>query len=122
MVNVYQSAFKGHKHVQPLKTLSGYETSWHIYPIQLQLDTLSITRDEFIVQLTERNIGTSVHYIPLHEHSFYSKKYGWKPETFPNAHRAGQRMISLPLSSALTARDAEDVVAAVDEICKKFKK
>jgi dTDP-4-amino-4,6-dideoxygalactose transaminase len=122
MVDVYDREFAGHPHVTPLKRRAGYQSSHHIYVIQLNLETLSIGRDEFIVQLTERNIGTSVHYTPLHMMSFYAKKYGWKPESFPKAARAFERIVSLPLSSALTARDAEDVVEAVNDICRKYKR
>jgi dTDP-4-amino-4,6-dideoxygalactose transaminase len=55
-------------------------------------------------------------------HSYYAKKYGWKPESFPNAHRAFTRMISLPLSSKMEVQDAADVVAAVEDICTKFQR
>jgi dTDP-4-amino-4,6-dideoxygalactose transaminase len=122
MVEVYDRAFAGHRFVRAVRVRAGVQSSHHLYAIQLNLEALTIGRDQFIVELTERNIGTSVHYIPVHEHSFYAKKYGWKPESYPHAHAAGQRLISLPLSSALGAADAADVVSAVDEICQKFKR
>lgn len=122
IVDTYERAFAGHKFVTPLKIRKGNQSSYHIYVIQLNLDTLKIGRDEFIVQLNERNIGTSVHYTPVHMMSYYAKKYGWKPETFPNAFKASERVLSLPLSSKQTVREAEDVIEAVNDVCAKFKR
>lgn len=122
IVNVYDEAFKGHKFVTPLKTLPGFQSSYHIYVLQLNLETLSIGRDEFIVQMNERNIGTSVHYTPIHMMSYYAKKYGWKPESFPKAFSAFQRILSIPLSSKMTVTEANDVVEAVNDVCAKFKR
>jgi len=122
MVNFYDKALAGSQVVTTLKVKPGYQSSHHLYVVFLNLERLSIGRDSFIVQLTERNIGTSVHYTPLHMMSYYSGKYGWKPESFPQAHRAFQRMISIPLSSKLTVRDAEDVVQAIEDIGQKFKR
>ncbi len=45
--------------------------SWHLYVIQLELDLLSITRDQFIELMAEEGIGTSVHFIPLHIHPYW---------------------------------------------------
>lgn len=122
IVEVYEKAFKGHKHLVPLKTRAGFTTCHHLYVIQLNLDTLTIDRDQFIEQLAERNIGASVHYRPIHMNSYYAKKYGWTPESFPNSARAFERMLSLPLSSRMTETEAGDVVEAVEDICVKFKR
>ncbi len=122
VVEFYDKAFKNSPNLETLRVKPGYQTSYHLYPIFLQLDKLKIDRDEFIVQLTERNIGSGVHYQPVHMHSYYAKKYGWKPESFPNAARAFERMLSLPLSSRHTVEDAADVVQAVEDIFKKFKR
>lgn len=122
IVELYEREFKTHAHLVPLKTRAGYSSSHHLYVIQLKLETLSIDRDRFIAELAERNIGVSVHYQPVHLMSYYAKKYGWKPESFPNAFRAFERMLSLPLSSKHTVKDAQDVVEAVNGICAKFKR
>jgi dTDP-4-amino-4,6-dideoxygalactose transaminase len=122
MVNFYHQSFAGSEFVKPLKVKPGYQSAHHLYVILLNLEKLTLDRDAFIVQMTERNIGTSVHYTPVHMLSYYAKKYGWKPESFPNAHNAFQRMVSIPLSSKLTVKDAEDVVQAIEDIGRKFKR
>ena len=94
----------------------GVESAWHIYLLRLKPGRLRIDRAAFIDALRKLNIGTSVHFIPVHEHTYYRERYGWKPEDFPVAHREFERMLSLPLSPALTDQDVADVIEAVTEV------
>ncbi len=66
--------------------------------------------------MTARNIGTSVHFIPIHMHSFYRNKYSYTPDSFPIAHAAFQQMVSLPLSPSMSDTDVNDVIDAVLDI------
>jgi dTDP-4-amino-4,6-dideoxygalactose transaminase len=118
IVNRYNEAFRGSEFIRVPKVRAGVQSAHHLYIILLELDRLKIDRDQFISELTERNIGTSVHYTPIHMLSYYAKKYGWKPESFPHAHRAFQSMISIPLSSKMSVKDADDVINAVDDVIK----
>ena len=92
------------------------QSAWHLYVLRLHLDRLQIDRNRFIEEMAARNIGTSVHFIPIHLHPHYRDKYGWKPEDFPVAYREYQRLVSLPLHPGLTDQDVADVVAAVQDI------
>jgi dTDP-4-amino-4,6-dideoxygalactose transaminase len=96
------------------------EHAWHLYVLRLRLGALRIGRDQFIDELTARNIGTSVHFIPLHLHPFYRQKYGYLPHRFPVAYGAYQRMLSLPLHPGLTDEDVGDVIAAVLDVTRRF--
>ena len=87
--------------------------AWHLYMLRLNLDNLSIDRGRFIEELKGQNIGVSVHFIPLHLHSYYRETYGYKPEDFPIANREYERVISLPIYSKMTDDDVQDVVSAV---------
>ncbi len=98
------------------------EHAWHLYVLRLRLDELDIGRDEFIAELTERNIGTSVHFIPVHLHPYYRDRYGYRPESFPSALAAFQRTVSLPLHPGLTADDVEDVTYAVLDIVRAHRR
>jgi dTDP-4-amino-4,6-dideoxygalactose transaminase len=98
------------------------ESAWHLYPIRLRLETLSIDRGRFIRELAARNIGTSVHFIPNHIQPYYRDKYGYKPEDFPVAYREYQRLISLPLNLVMTDEDVGDVIEAVCDVAKAFRK
>ncbi len=96
------------------------ESSWHLYVIRLNLDHLTIDRNAFINELKDRNIGTSVHYLPVHMHPFYRDKYGYKPEDCPVAADAFTRMLTLPLHPGLSDQDVQDVVEAIRDIVHVF--
>jgi len=96
------------------------ESAAHIYPIRLNLERLTINRSRFIAELRERNIGSSVHFIPIHIHPYYRDKYGFAPEQFPVAFGAYQRLVSLPLSPKFTDGDVADVIEAVTDILDRF--
>jgi dTDP-4-amino-4,6-dideoxygalactose transaminase len=90
--------------------------------LRLRLDQLRIDRSTFIDELRARNIGTSVHFIPVHLHPYYRDKYGWQPADFPIAYDNYRRMVSLPLNPALSESDVEDVVEAVREVVQRATK
>lgn len=88
-------------------------SAWHLYVLRIRPERLRIDRDAFVCELKRRNIGTSVHYTPLHLMSFYRDKYGYCPEDFPVAQDAFERMLSIPLHPRLTDADVQDVIEAV---------
>lgn len=96
--------------------------AWHLYIIKLNLDKLSIDRGKFIEELKGENIGTSVHFIPLHLHPYYRDTYGYKPGDYPVAEGVFERIISLPLYPKMSRQDANDVVDAVRRIIERFRK
>ncbi len=96
------------------------EHAWHLYVLRLRPEALRITRDQFINELTARNIGSSVHFIPIHLHPYYRQKYHYTPTAFPVAVGNYRRMLSLPLHPMLTDRDVDDVITAVLDIVMRF--
>lgn len=96
--------------------------AWHLYVLRLRPGALAIDRDEFIEELAARNIGTSVHFIPVHLHPYYRDKYGYVPENFPVAYGNYQRMLSLPLHPGLTPQDVTDVIDAVLDVAHTFRR
>lgn len=95
------------------------DSAWHIYLVRLHPERLRIGRDAFIDELRKHNIGASVHFIPIHEHTYYRERYGLRPDQFPVAQREFERMLSLPLSPAHTDQDVADVIEAVTDIVKE---
>jgi perosamine synthetase len=91
--------------------------AWHLFPIRLCLERLAIDRGAFIERLRQRGIGCSVHWRPLHLHTYYQETFGWKPEHLPVASTQWQRLVSLPLFPGMTADEQQAVVAAIGEIC-----
>lgn len=120
VVAAYAAAFGSVEALElPVERLD-VESAWHLYVLRLNTAHLRIGRDEFVKELADRNIGTSVHFIPVHTHPYYRDKYGWKPESFPVAFGNYQRALSLPLHPMLTDEDVADVTAAVLDVVQAF--
>lgn len=96
------------------------ENSWHLFVIKLRQGALLIGRDQFIHELRSRGIGASVHYMPLHCHPYYERKYHHRPEDFPVAMDLFERSISLPIFSKMGATEVGSVVDAVLDITSTF--
>jgi len=89
--------------------------AWHLFVIRLA-DDAPISRDELITELGRLGIACSVHFIPLHLHTYWRDHYGLRPEMFPVATREAERVVSLPLYSRMRDRDVERVVDAVRKV------
>ena len=98
------------------------EHSWHLYALRIRPEHLSIDRGRFVEELRLRNIGTSVHFIPLHLHPYYRETYDFKPDDFPVANREYLREVSLPIYSAMTDDDVSDVIEAVNDVARTFRR
>jgi len=120
VVEQYHAAFADVPALQIPVERRNVEAAWHLYVLRLHPEHLSINRGRFIEELRARNIGTSVHFIPVHLHPYYRDKYGWKPDDFPVTFDAYQRILSLPLHPRLSDDDIADVTAAVLDIVDKF--
>lgn len=121
VVAQYNAAFGEDEALQIPTERPGMESAWHLYVLRLNLDRLTIDRAQFIEEMRARNIGTSVHFIPIHLHPYYRNKYGFQPEDFPIAYREYQRVVSLPLHPGLTDEDVADVIAAVKDIVNRHR-
>lgn len=88
----------------------------HLYVVVLDLDALTITRDEFLLALREEGVGTGVHFTSLHLQPYYRDRRGMAPDALPVAADLSRRIASLPLYPRMTRQDVEDVVAAVRKV------
>lgn len=86
--------------------------AWHLFVIRLKKEA-KIDRDELIHYLSEKGIGASVHYIPLHRHSFWKNKNNLSNKMFPEAEKAYLSMLSLPLYTAMSDDDQDRVINAL---------
>jgi dTDP-4-amino-4,6-dideoxygalactose transaminase len=88
----------------------------HLFTIRVDPAVSGIDRDAMIGRLRERNIGTGVHFRPVHLHSYYAEQLPYRRGDFPAAEAIGDQTLSLPLSSRLTDEDVDDVVWAVRDV------
>jgi dTDP-4-amino-4,6-dideoxygalactose transaminase len=101
--------------VLPAAALPGDQHAWHLFVIRLA-DSASVGRDETIQALSDRGIGTSVHYVPLHRQPYWRDRYNLTPQMFPVADQAYQRMISIPLFTAMSDESQGRVIQALQEV------
>jgi len=122
IVSRYNEAFSHFEEVQTPTERPEVDHAWHLYVLRLNLQTLTIDRGHFIEELRARNIGTSVHFIPIHLHPYYRGKYGFRPDDFPVAHQEYERIVSLPLYPRMTDSDVDDVIGAVEDIISRYRR
>jgi perosamine synthetase len=96
--------------------------SWHLYPIRLRLDRLSIARDGFLEELRQGGVAFSVHWRPLHLHDYYLATFGWRPIDCPAATVLWPRLVSLPLFSGMRDEEIEHVIQTVRGLCARHKR
>ncbi len=131
IVSQYNAAFAEFDALELPVERPGVEHAWYVYVLRLRTDRLRFPghdasalaiRARFIEELRHRQIGTSVHFIPVHVHPYYRDKYGYRPEDFPVAYDAYTRMLSLPLFPRMTDADVGDVIDAVAEIVRRYRR
>jgi dTDP-4-amino-4,6-dideoxygalactose transaminase len=96
--------------------------AWHLFVIRVRPEVLTISRDEVIRQLNAAGVGTSVHFIPLHEHSYYRTLLATDPKDLPIATDAAARIISLPLFSRMQAEDVDYIVDVLVDILRRHRR
>lgn len=102
--------------VRPLKQKEDAYNAYHLYVLQINFDRFKIERAELMNKLRERNIGTQVHYIPIHLQPYYRNLLGTKPGDFPNAEKYYERALSIPMYPQLTESDCDRVLGEIKEI------
>ena len=94
----------------------------HLYIIKVCPEKLTINRDQFVTELNQRNIGTSVHFIPVHLMTAYRETFGTKEGDLPVTESYAERNLSIPLYSKMTVEDVQSVIDAVKNIVETYHK
>jgi perosamine synthetase len=94
--------------------------AWHLYPIRLNLETLSAGRAEIFRALRAENIGVNVHYIPVHLHPYYRDRFAYRSGDYPLAENAYDRLISIPMFHGMNDQDVQDVINAVRKVLEHY--
>ena len=106
----YNEAFKDNKNIVLPYLKNDRETSWHLYVIKID------NRDEVIEKLKENGVGCSVHFIPIHKHTYYKNRYGYKNKDYPIANDVFDKSLSLPIYPDMSDEEIEYVIKNVNEI------
>jgi perosamine synthetase len=122
IADLYSREFANLKEIELPPTDKDRIHSWHLFPIRLNLEDLSIDRNDFIEKLKQSGIECSVHWRPLHMHPLYGKRYGWREKHLPNATKMWSKLVSLPIFPSMTASEIDQVVNAVKKLCQEYSK
>ena len=99
----------------PIEAPVGDTHAWHLFIARTTTET-PFHRDEFVRRLAHRGIGTSVHFVPLHLHSFWGNKLEVLPKDFPTATREFDKVVSLPLFSSIPDSDFDRILKVIRDV------
>ena len=112
----YDRAFAGLPAVECPPRSADARHCWHLYMLSLNLERMSIDRDEFMERLKERGIGASVHFIPIPLHPFYREMAQLPENQCPKTMALFPRLVSLPLYPSMTEEQIDYIAASVRDI------
>lgn len=115
----YRDRFSEVSTIRPLRVSDEVDHAWHLYVLVLEIERLTISRNEFIDLLKAQGIGTSVHYRPLHLHSYYQRHLGYRPEDLPAMTDLFPRLVSLPIYPGLSEDEQDRVAETVVRILRE---
>jgi dTDP-4-amino-4,6-dideoxygalactose transaminase len=95
--------------------------AWHLYILRLNLDSLRIDREEFIRRLRFREIGTSVHFIPIPLHPYFAR-LSLAHDMCPRTVSLYPRIVSLPLYPTMSEEQVRYVAGCVREVLESARK
>ena len=112
----YNKAFKDIEWLTvPYEKLEVY-SAFHLYVLKIGFDKIGKSRKQVMEELRLKNIGTQVHYIPVHTQPYYQENYGYKWGDYPIAEDYYEKALSIPLYPKMTDEDAEYVIEKVLEL------
>lgn len=103
------------------KHTNGEVHAWHLHVIRIKPRLWKISRNELIEKINEKGIGTSMHYIPVHMHSYYIEKYNYKPNDFPIAKKLFETVITLPLYPKMTNEQTQYIISTLMDLWHQYK-
>jgi UDP-4-amino-4-deoxy-L-arabinose-oxoglutarate aminotransferase len=93
--------------------------AWHLFIVRLDTDKAGLSRDAFMAELKQRNIGTGLHFRAAHLQKYYRESMGMHRGMLPNTEWNSDRICSLPLFPDMTVEDVDDVVEAIKDVLSK---
>ena len=117
IVNLYFEGLTGLPGViLPTKSSTSSQSAWHLFPIRLVTNKANMNRDDFIDGLAKEDIGTSIHFLPLHLQPFYSKRYNIKNGQLPVTEKVAKEIVSIPLYPGLEYKEVKRIIFSVRKL------
>src|SRR5262249_38374951 len=116
---LYDDAVSDLDGITPLARDARDTHALHLYVVRIDAEHAGATRDDYQRGMAEENIGTSIHFLPVHQLTYYRERLPNQPP-LPVAERAGGEVLSLPLSPAHSDDDIRDAIAALERVHARF--
>ena len=116
----YNAELRGMLVELPLPIEEQSRHAYHLYTILIDESRFGIDRDVLHKAMWEENIGTGIHYIPVHMQPYYQQRFGFAAEDLPESAKIGISTLSLPLNTDLTAADISSICDAIKKILSYF--
>ena len=101
--------------IEPLARDARDTHALHLYVVRIDPDRAGAARDDYQQALKSEGIATSIHFLPVHRLTWFRERYPWQP-SLPVAERAGEEVLSLPLSPAHSDEDVLDAIDALHRV------
>jgi dTDP-4-amino-4,6-dideoxygalactose transaminase len=118
-VEAYDAAVAELAGITPLARDPRDRHALHLYIVRIDPEAAGADRDAYQRALAEEQIGTSIHFLPVHTLTFYRDRYPQR-RPLPVAERAGREVLSLPLSPAHSDEDIADAIDALRRVHARF--
>jgi dTDP-4-amino-4,6-dideoxygalactose transaminase len=118
----YTAALKDNEFLTLHTIKEDRESSWHLYPIRLNLERLTINRAQLIDEMRKLNIGAGVHFMPVHQHIYYTQTYNLDDKNYPVASAVFPRLVSLPIYPGMKEEHVDKVINVLVDLLTKYKK
>jgi dTDP-4-amino-4,6-dideoxygalactose transaminase len=115
-VAAYDAAVAELEGIDPVSRDTRDTHAYHLYVVRIDAERAGATRDDYQRALAEENIGTSIHFLPVHELTAYRDRLAPHQPPLPETERAGREVLSLPLSPAHSSDDIRDAIDALRRV------
>jgi perosamine synthetase len=117
----YTEAFAKIPGINPLGVSPDVLHAYHLYVVRVDPGRIGMDRDTAFRMLRERGIGVNVHYIPVHLHPYYQKRFGTGPGLCPTAEAAYERILSLPMYPGMSDAQVGAVIRSVGQVAQALR-
>ncbi len=119
LVSRYRQNLKDEPHITLFTDQYDSISAHNLFVVQIDFDSLSLSKEEFRQKLLDENIGTQVHFIPLYNHPYFIKKFGTINDLFPKMESYYSKALTLPLYFNLSMNQVDQICELLVSIIKK---
>jgi dTDP-4-amino-4,6-dideoxygalactose transaminase len=113
IANIYNSSFESCENITIPNVNHKVKHAYHLYPLRINFKKFKKNKKKFFLHMINKNIKLQVHYIPIHYHKFYQKKFGYKKNTLPICENFFNEEVSLPIYYSLKSNHIEHIIKSI---------